>query len=160
MPHPGKTVASSSRYDGRWSEIDEDFIEQLKALIIDLFAPRNLLVKKINGEPLPAEEFPEYVKNYVELFKSDSLPAPLSIFQSTVQNHMRILIAKCLNVYVEKVGLGKNNLTTTDSIEVLHQSSKNEALAVFQASRKMGLPEHQVIFQKTLEDEIQKMSDQ
>lgn len=156
FPHPGKIVATSLKYDGRWSKIDEDFVDQLKHLVVELFSTESLVLKKINCDFLLAGEIPTLISQYVELFKSDRLPAPLSIYETTIQNHMQGVIGKCVGLYNEKVEEGKVSLENLTAIETLHQSAKQEAIKMFQGARKMGGGSHHTKYQTIMENEIEK----
>lgn len=78
LPHPGKTVAQSNQFTGNLSEIDAEFLEYVKRLANDLFAPQNLYIKKINGQAVRARDFVSYLQTFVDVFNGDSLPEPES----------------------------------------------------------------------------------
>lgn len=79
MPHPGLKIATNPKFDGRLSEIEDEFKEQLRQLIPMLLAPENLVTKKINGQVVKAKELLEYFKSYIKIYKGDELPEPKSM---------------------------------------------------------------------------------
>lgn len=99
MPHPGKHVARVKEYDGKWSLMEEDFKDELVKIIEKLLAPKNLVLKKINGKDLNGSELKEYMKSYFKLFQSDTLPEAKPIYESTIERQMTILVEKCLDAY-------------------------------------------------------------
>lgn len=89
MPHPGLRIATNPKFDGRLSEIESEFKEQLKKLIPMLLAPENLVTKKINGQVVKAKELLEYFKSYIKIYKGDELPEPKSML--VVSSHWKLL---------------------------------------------------------------------
>lgn len=66
LPSQGKDVLFTN-YQGEWRQLDEDFKKHLVILIEDVLRPSNLVIKKIDGNELIAQEFSLIVKNYFEL---------------------------------------------------------------------------------------------
>ena len=60
MPYPGNIVAMNKSFDGRLTSIDDDFLEQLEALMPLLVSPEKLVVKKISGSEVTGRQFLEY----------------------------------------------------------------------------------------------------
>lgn len=79
MPHPGLSIATNPKFDGRLSEIEGQFKTHLKELIPLLLAPENLVTKKINGQVVKSKELLEYFKSYIKMYKGDELPEPKSM---------------------------------------------------------------------------------
>ena len=88
MPHPGPIVATKKDYDGRWAQIEPEFIDHLKVLVETLLTPENLTIKKIIHEALVAGELFSYICQYVEMYKSEDLPKLGPINLSLYLNHM------------------------------------------------------------------------
>lgn len=80
LPWPGKYVAQET-FSGDIHEIDTEFIKFVDALMPSLFAPKNLLVKKINGRKVRARDLIQYLKTYLNVFNGSNLPEPKTIFQ-------------------------------------------------------------------------------
>ncbi|KAL1421953.1 hypothetical protein MTO96_003945 [Rhipicephalus appendiculatus] len=79
MPHPGKKVASDKSFDGRLADIEEEFREKLRELVLSILAPENLLVKEINGQKLSCQDLMIFFKAHVDVFKGGDLPKPTSM---------------------------------------------------------------------------------
>lgn len=79
MPHPGKVVAQGQEFKGNLQEIDSDFVTYVKELVPSLFGPRNLVVKKINGQKLRPHDLIAYLQAYVEIFNGEELPEPQTV---------------------------------------------------------------------------------
>lgn len=79
MPHPGFVVAQGRLTDGNVQQIDREFIDCVKELVPSLFAPENLIVKKINEQKVRARDLITYMQAYVGVFNSDTLPEPKSV---------------------------------------------------------------------------------
>lgn len=78
LPYPGEKVAQGQSFTGNLKEIDAKFLENVKQLAHDLFAPENLRAKKVNGQSLRGRDFVLYLKTFVNIFNGDSLPEPKS----------------------------------------------------------------------------------
>ena len=159
MPYPGKTVARNSSFDGRWSEIDEDFVETMKELFPILLAPANLTVKTLNGMPLKAFELSVYIKQYVDLFKSENLPEAKSIYESTVDNQLQILISKSVELYLQLISGSQDKIINKAEVDKVHKVGKLLALRYFNEQKKFGTPEEAMIYQKELEEKLEKALD-
>lgn len=59
-----------------FTDIETDFIENLKVLIPLLLAPENLIVKEIGGQRVKAKELVQYFKSYMKIYNSNELPEP------------------------------------------------------------------------------------
>lgn len=79
MPYPGNIVAIGNEFTGDVQQIDEVFREYVKELVVTLFAPENLVVKKISGQKIRARDLPHYLQSYATVFNGDTLPEPKSV---------------------------------------------------------------------------------
>lgn len=79
LPHPGMAVAEGNEFTGSVQQIDPEFIKYIRELVPALFAPENLIVKRINGQKVRARDLLEYLQTYMTIFNSDTLPEPKSI---------------------------------------------------------------------------------
>ena len=150
MPHPGITVATKKNYDGRWSQIDEAFIDNLKDLAEALLSPENLTIKKINDQDLQVNEFYQYINQYINMFNSKELPKPQSLYEATVTNHMQIVFAKSISIYNEFVQNGYNNLTEIHEIDRVHNQAEKLATQRYLEEKKMGTTDHEVSYRNLL----------
>lgn len=79
MPHPGMAVARGQNFNGSLQQIDPDFVTYVKELTPELFAPENLIVKKINGQKVRARDLVQYLQTYTDTFNGDTLPEPTTL---------------------------------------------------------------------------------
>lgn len=138
MPHPGRSVARDSTYDGRWSEIDEEFVHGMQDLFMHLFAPKKLKLKQINGVPVKPADLLVFISGYVDNFKNDSMPEATNIYESTLDKQFSILIGKSIDIYVNAVAAHDMELTGEDDINRLHATAKDAALKFYNAEKKFG----------------------
>ncbi|XP_077492557.1 atlastin-3-like [Amblyomma americanum] len=144
MPHPGKRAATSQAFDGRPSEIDEDFIEQLLQLVALILAPDNLLVKKINGQRITCQQLMAYFEAYVHALKKNPVLGPQSAYEATIQASnlaavymaRDLYITKMLNVWSEQRHVDRGMM------EGHHKLLLVEAKDLFENTLKMGGPEY------------------
>lgn len=80
MPYPGNDVAQNECYDGDINSISNKFKDILHELVPRIFAPENLVVKKINGQKIRAKDWIEYAKAYVKVFNGKNAPEAKCIF--------------------------------------------------------------------------------
>ncbi|KAL7017430.1 hypothetical protein ACKWTF_010375 [Chironomus riparius] len=160
MPHPGKIVARNSSYDGRWGLIDEDFVDVMKELVPLLLAPKNLVVKTVNGVTVKAFELAVHMKQYIDLFKSESLPEAKTIYDSTLDSQFNILMSKSVEIYVQSIQLFQNNITVEDEIESLHNLSMAITLRYFDDEKKFGNEQEILSFRNQLIHKLKKAYDE
>jgi hypothetical protein len=134
--------------------MDEDFKIELFNLIEYLLKPERLVLKKINGKNLKGSEFLEYVLQYFKLFQSDKLPQAQSIYESTVEKQMNILVELCLDNYKETVYKNQDLITNIAQIPIFHTMSKNQSMLMYKESKKMGNAGHDMKFKKILGKKI------
>ena len=79
MPYPGNAVAQSGNCTVQLQQIDSKFIKYVKELAPALFAPENLIVKKVNGQELRARDWIQYIQTYIGIFNGNTLPEPKTI---------------------------------------------------------------------------------
>jgi Guanylate-binding protein, N-terminal domain len=138
MPHPGRSVARDSTYDGRWSEIDEDFVNGMQDLFKHLFAPNKLKLKQINGVPVKPADLLIFISSYVENFKNDSMPEATNIYEQTLDKQFRILMGKSVDIYVNAVAAHDAELNGEDDVNRLHASAKDKTLKFYNSEKKFG----------------------
>ena len=156
MPYPGKVVARNSSYDGRWQQIDEEFLQTMEELFPIILSPSNLTLKTINGVPIKAFELSVYVKQYVDLFKSENMPEAKSIYESTLDKQFQILISKCVEIYLESISLYQEQIKNKSEVDKLHEISKSVALKYFEDEKKFGSNEDSVSYRTELEENLEK----
>ncbi|XP_066152072.1 atlastin [Euwallacea fornicatus] len=158
MPHPGIKVATSPTFDGRLSEIDQDFKDNLKILVPMILAPENLVLKKINGEKVKVRDFVQYCKSYMQIYEGDDLPEPKSMLVATAEANNLAAVADAKDVYVqlmEDVCGGTKPYLKTDAIETEHKRVKDKAIEQFEKKKKMGGDEFSALYKEQLEKDIE-----
>ncbi|XP_071454214.1 atlastin isoform X2 [Hetaerina americana] len=141
MPHPGLKVATNPKFDGRLSDIEPDFKEQLQILIPLLLAPENLVLKKISGQDVKAKELVQYFKSYIQIYKGDDLPEPKSMLEATAEANNLSAVAAAKEMYtilMESVCGGTKPFLNTAHLEAEHLRIKDKAMDSFLNKRKMG----------------------
>lgn len=78
LPHPG-LIVQKEQFKGNLHELDPDFIKCVKHLIPSLLAPKNLIVKEINGQKMKVRDFMTHLQMYVDVFNRNELPTPESL---------------------------------------------------------------------------------
>jgi len=68
LPHPGSAVTNRS-YDGRYADLDTEFVNNLKDLLSWFFGPEQLKEKRILGNEVDGKSYHEHIKAYFEEFK-------------------------------------------------------------------------------------------
>ena len=160
MPYPGKIVARNSTYDGSWSDIDEEFVDAMKELFPVLLAPENLTLKTVNNKLVKAYELSVYIKLYIDLYKSEDLPAASSIYDSTLDNQFQILNSKCVEIYINSVEADQEALESLTEIDKLHETSKLKAFEYFINEKKFGSSEDGEKFKEDLDTKLTKAFEQ
>ena len=158
LPYPGKCVARDSTYDGRWSLMDEEFRDELKAVISHLLNPENLVTKKINNVEMTAEMVNEYFQQYVALFQAGSSVQPQSIYEATIDRFMMAIVVKCFDVFKNQVANNKNAIQDENGITQVFNTSKEAAIALYNAERKMGTAEHETKYREILNKKMEEDS--
>ncbi|KAH7940160.1 hypothetical protein HPB52_022075 [Rhipicephalus sanguineus] len=141
MPHPGLKVATAASFDGRLSDIEEEFKKQLLELVPSLLAPDNLLVKEINGEKISCQELMSYFKVYVNIFKGDELPEPKSMLEATAEANNLAAVATAKDKYtsgMEQLCGGDQPYLSPQMLESHHLRLRETARELFSSTRKMG----------------------
>ena len=157
LPYPGKNVARNSNYDGRWMLMEEEFLEELKATIPKLLKPENLVTKKINNVEMNAQQVNDFYQQYITMFKSTNSVQPHSLYETTIDKFMMVIVNKCYEIYKNHVNGGKNSVGDENGINHVYNTSREAAYATYDAERKMGTNEHvnkyRNILTKKMEDD-------
>lgn len=157
MPHPGKTVATNPKFDGRISDIDEDFLEQLQVFVPILLSPKNLVVKQIGGSDVTGRQLLEYFKVYINIFKGETMPEPKSMLEATAEANNRAAVALARDHYstsMEQLCGGNMPFIHPKELEKKHNEVLASSIEVFEKTRKMGGREYSEAYQNELRDAI------
>lgn len=160
MPHPGLNIATNPHFDGRLSEIQPEFKEQLKLLIPMLLAPENLVTKKIDGQLVKARDLLEYFKSYMKIYKGNELPEPKSMLVATAEANNLAAVTEAREFYIrlmEDVCGSKKPYLTTARLENEHTRCMDKAMCIFQNKRKMGGDAFSQTYMKKLCEDMDKV---
>lgn len=94
MPYPGNEVAQGKNTTGNLKQIDKEFIKYVKELVPALFAPENLIIKKINNRSVRVSDLFTYLQVYVNVFNENKLPEPttvLGVSSTFVSYHLTLI---------------------------------------------------------------------
>ncbi|KAK6639192.1 hypothetical protein RUM43_007462 [Polyplax serrata] len=163
MPHPGLKVATSSTFDGRLSDIENDFKKCLSTLVPLLLAPENLVVKQISGQKVKAKELVQYFKSYINMYKGNELPEPKSMLMATAEANNLAAVASAKETYqqlMEEICGGTKPYINTERLESEHQRVKDKVVSQFNSKRKMGGEEFSETYRAKLEADLDELLEQ
>jgi hypothetical protein len=149
-------VARVKNYNGSWDKMDEEFKVELQRIIEHLLKSDSLVLKKINSKDLRGVELKEYIDQYFKLFQSDTLPQAQSIYESTIDKQMSILIARCVDHYKELI-VKNQDLLAEENLHIFHDMAKNKTLIMYKDEKKMGNSDHERRFKAVLEETLDKL---
>nr|XP_037289386.1 atlastin-2-like [Rhipicephalus microplus] len=136
MPNPGRKVVADKSFDGRLEDIEEEFQEKLRELVLSILAPENLLVKEINGRPLSCHDLLIFFKAHVDVFKGGDLPNPTSMLMASANATNMAAVDKARKRYMS--GMANRPRRNLDQLREFHLKLLDEAVKVFDESPKMG----------------------
>lgn len=144
MPSPGEAVTSSEIFKGRLSEIKKEFREILLVLVPMLFAPENLIVKKINGNPVTATDFVNFLKSYLGVFQSGELPEPMALLKATAYVNNMKAVTKSKDFYSNQMQRFDSSFyqLNENSLKQQHEITKMNALGMMRSERLLGTEEY------------------
>lgn len=159
MPFPGMEVIRNSNFNGKLSDIEDDFKENLKELVPLILDPENLVSKKILGRTMNAQEFLECFKRYSEIFASDTVPEAMSIFDASSKFYNTNVVREEQTSYKTRM----NNVCGSDKPYIQPEKLKNEHLRAskeaeenFKKQKLMGGDSFLEPYLKMLLDAIEK----
>ncbi|KAM3824506.1 atlastin-3 isoform 2-T5 [Vipera latastei] len=153
LPHPGLRVATSPNFDGRLSDISDEFKDQLKQLIPFVLDPSQLLEKEINGSKVTCRGLLEYFKAYIKIYQGEDLPHPKSMLLATAEANNLAAVASAKDLYyssMEKICGGDKPYVAPEVLESKHRELSTRAVEHFRHIKKMGGRE----FSQRYEDEL------
>jgi atlastin len=109
-------------------------VAQLKKLVPSILAPENLVVKKFAEKEVTGESLYWDMQSYLQLFASQDIPHPRSIFESTVIKFLQDMVSK----YKEVISKGSATVITHTDFNILHLDSKKMVIDLYDAERKIG----------------------
>ncbi|KRZ06287.1 Atlastin, partial [Trichinella zimbabwensis] len=173
MPHPGLRVATSPTFRGQLSEIEPQFIEQLKEFVPYVLSPQNAVLKEIGGRTVTCRELLEYFRAYMKIFEGEDLPEPKSMLlasvvfiqleaTATAEANNLAAVSCCRATYCrgmeEKCG-GDTPYLSSAMLEAEHVENRKVAIEQFKKTRKMGGELFSKVFLEKLEADIDECFD-
>ncbi|XP_074599936.1 atlastin GTPase [Brevipalpus obovatus] len=140
LPHPGPKVATNPNFDGRVSDIDPEFVQNMEQLMYQLLAPDNIVVKQVSGRDLTGAQLLEYFIVYTAGFNGENIPEPTTMLEATAEANNLVALQRARNFYegnmkkFEKEGIS----VSLQILEKKHFSFKQAALDIFEKSPKLG----------------------
>lgn len=162
MPHPGFKVIQKADFDGRLSDIEEQFVNHLKILVPRLLSAENLVKKEIGGQPVKARDLLKFFTLFMEVFKDNDLPEPTTLVEFAAQASSQAALEAGKEYYSESmedlVG-GDRPYLKTVQMDAEHNKLKEKAFRTYLEKNKYGRKNQSVVerYQNMLEEEIEKM---
>lgn len=160
MPDPGKKVKSERTFDGRLSDIDNDFKRELKVLVSSFLQPNKLVVKKINGCDISCKELLSHLESYGKVLNGDDLPDPKSMFEAFVEANNSTAVNRAIDLYrneMESVLLKNKPFLDPETLKKEHERVMEAAFQLFRKQTKMGGEERSQKHKDTLQRMIDQM---
>ncbi|XP_072840496.1 atlastin-3 isoform X1 [Pogona vitticeps] len=160
LPHPGLKVATSPNFDGRLSDIADEFKEQLKRLIPFVLDPGQLLEKEINGSKVTCRGLLEYFKAYIKIYQGEDLPHPKSMLLATAEANNLAAVASAKDMYytnMEKLCGGDKPYVAPELLDEKHRVQSALAVQHFQRIKKMGGKEFSQRYEEELVKEMNEL---
>ncbi|CAI4227833.1 unnamed protein product [Auanema sp. JU1783] len=157
LPHPGLKIATNPAFDGKLTEIEPEFKQQLSILVPRLLDSNNITVKEINGQKITCRELLEYFKAYVKVFQGEKLPEPKTMLMATAEANNLAAVANARAVYekrMEEICGGDTPYMSTSELSNEHERCRNEAIREFRNARKMGGTDFSLAFLERLEQDL------
>ncbi|XP_024299356.1 atlastin-2 isoform X1 [Oncorhynchus tshawytscha] len=157
LPHPGLKVATNPNFDGRLTDIDDDFKTELVNLVPILLSPENLVEKEIGGSKVTCRDLVQYFKAYMKIYQGEELPHPKSMLQATAEANNLAAVAGAKDIYnkgMEQVCGGDKPYMAPDQLECCHANLLQVAVKHFRSVKKMGGEDFCRCYQEQLEAEL------
>ena len=158
MPHPGLEVATNSNFDGSITDIDPLFIYHLEEFVPILLSPKNVLPRRINGSEIKCKDLCQYLRAYINVFKSNHLPQAKSILEATSEANNLASLLDAKSIYtnqMEKVCGGDKPSIIERTLYANHVKAQDKALEAFDKTKKMGGEKFSFAYRTRLKTEIQ-----
>ncbi|RWS17926.1 atlastin-2-like protein [Dinothrombium tinctorium] len=157
MPHPGSKVATNPKFDGRISDIDSEFVDNLRILVPLVLDPKLVVLKEIGGQVVTGRQLLEYFKVYINIFKGETMPEPKSMLEATAEANNLAAVALAKDKYMntmEDICGGNKPFLNPKILQERHEEVRQEAIETFKKARKMGGKEFSESYLQKLEEEI------
>lgn len=162
MPHPGFKVIQKADFDGRLTDIEEEFVKHLLVLVPRLLAPDNLVKKEIGGQPIKARDLLKFFTLFMEVFKDNDLPEPTTLVEFAAQASSQAALEAGKEYYAETMEAlvgGDRAFLKTVQMEAEHTKAKERAIQLYLEKNKYGRKNQSVVekYQLMLVEEVEKM---
>ncbi len=153
MPDPGPEIVNDKDFDGRWANLKEDFVTNLKTLIPNELSPEKLLKKKIAGEDVTAEMLYEAIKGFRTILNSPNVPSGGSMYRSFATGHLENLISSLFYEYKNLIEEKSETVKSLDELEKVHAIVVNDLKNKFDTTKKIGDEKlHQKYYKKLVKE--------
>lgn len=162
MPHPGLKVATNPYFDGRLTDVTEDFKQHLRMLIPLLLSKENLIIKEINGTKITCRELYEYFKAYTKIYQSDKVPKPKTMLLATAEANNLSAVSNAMEFYtreMDQICGADGPYVSQELLLSQHIRFRDGALKMFDTCKKMGGEGFSETFRSRLEEDIMKKYD-
>ena len=142
FPYPGDAVRESS-FAGSLLKATKEyrlFAQHVQHCIEQLLNPNHIPLKCLNGNVLTGPEILEMFKSHIEIFNSDDLPSSSDLFNAAAHRFNAIIANRCETAFVRTFESSMSSAPFLDEEDFaeLQTKAKEEAMAFFKKSRKMG----------------------
>lgn len=124
-----KRPKCDNNFTGDLNDISPDFLKYVKELLPAIFAPENLLMKKINGQTVRAQDLLKYLEAYVKVFNGEALPEPKSVLMVSLKwKRLNLINFTALSLLDQATAEVNNLIVFNDSVN-LYDDSMQKAIA-------------------------------
>ncbi len=158
LPFPGEQVASDPQFDGKLKDISSLFLKHLSDFVPRLLSPEKIVVKRISGNEVRCKELVQFFRAYVDIFRGDEMPKPMSVMAATSEANNQAALAESKEAYKNAMSAvcgGERPFVNERVLESEHCRARDHAVEVFSSRPKMGGKENAVVFLERLEQEIE-----
>jgi tRNA A-37 threonylcarbamoyl transferase component Bud32 len=151
LPFPGDVVKNKS-YDNRFSGLDFEFQENLKKLVESLFAPENLVAKRISGSEVSGKEYREHITKYLQDFQSPNQLEIYESFEKTARKQLERFESEALKLYNEYMENQKD--LNEQNFKKFHEKAADKALEWFRAQKTIAVEDDKLNYESRLKSQI------
>ncbi|XP_043931062.1 atlastin-3 [Protopterus annectens] len=160
LPHPGMKVSTSPHFNGKLTDIEDEFKLHLKDFIPMVLDSGNIMEKEINGSKVTCRGLLEYFKTYLRLEQAEPRPHVELLLQATAEANNLSAVAAAKDIYydgMEQACGGDKPYVSPAILDEKHVQLHDKAIEHFKKIKKMGGKEFSQRYQDELEIEIVEM---
>jgi atlastin len=155
IPHPGPEIVNDKDFDGRWAELNKDFVSNLKQMISTEFSPENLLKKRVAGEEVTAQMLFDAIKGFQEILNSPEVPSGRSMYNLFATGHLENLISTLFNEYKNSMKEKSKTVKNVEELEKVHGLAVSDLKTKYDNTKKIGDTKLHQKYYKMLEQKIE-----